>query len=93
MTSSATTNDCSGSNPMTVFVAASSSAPSAEPWILPVFCFVGAGQPMIVRRMMMLGFVDSAFAASIAACSAWMSSTYSPVFFQSTVCTCQPYAP
>ena len=27
-----------------------SSAPSAEPWILPVFCFLGAGQPMIVLQ-------------------------------------------
>ena len=37
---------------MTVLVAATSSAPSAEPWALPVFCLFGAGQPMIVRSAM-----------------------------------------
>ena len=26
------------------------SAPSAAPWIFPVFCFVGLGQPMIVSE-------------------------------------------
>ena len=77
---------------MATFVAASSSPPRAEPWILPVFCVVGAGQPMMVFTTMSEGLLDSAFAASIAACRACTSSTYSPVFFQSTVCTCQPYA-
>ena len=80
------------SNPRTFFVAASSSAPSAEPWILPVFCLPGDGQPMIVRRMMSDGFEVSPLAASIAANSSATSSTYSPDFFQSTTCTCQPYA-
>jgi hypothetical protein len=36
-------------------VAATSSAPSAEPCALPVFCLFGAGQPMIVRSAMKLG--------------------------------------
>ena len=36
--------------------AATSSAPSAEPWALPVFCLFGAGQPMIVRSTMKVGF-------------------------------------
>ena len=42
----------SGSKPRIFLVAATSSAPSAEPWILPVFCLFGAGQPMIVRSAM-----------------------------------------
>ena len=36
-------------------MAATSSAPSAEPWALPVFCALGAGQAMIVRSLMKLG--------------------------------------
>ena len=47
---------------------------------------------MIVFSTMIDGLVVSPFAASIAAYSSATSSTYSPVFFQSTVCTCQPYA-
>ena len=69
-----------------------SSPPSAEPWILPVFCLPGEGQPMIVFRTMIDGLDVSALAASSAAYSSAASSTYSPVLFQSTVCTCQPYA-
>ena len=42
MTSSATSKFCSGSKPSTSLIAASSSAPRAEPWILPVFCLFGA---------------------------------------------------
>jgi hypothetical protein len=38
-------------------VAATSSAPSAEPCALPVFCLFGAGQPMIVRSAMNEGLV------------------------------------
>ena len=57
---------------------------------MPVFCLPGEGQPMIVLRMMIDGLSVSPFAASIAAYSSATSSTYSPVFFQSTVCTCQP---
>jgi hypothetical protein len=49
-----------GSKPRTFFVAASSSAPSAEPWILPVFCLPGEGQPMIVFRMISDGLVGLA---------------------------------
>ena len=90
MTSSATTNVSAASKPRTFVVAASSSAPSAEPWILPEFCLPGDGQPMIVLRMMSEGLEVSPFAASMAAFSSATSSTYSPVFFQSTVCTCQP---
>ena len=41
-----------GRSPRIFLVAATSSAPSAEPWILPVFCLFGAGQPMIVRSAM-----------------------------------------
>ena len=59
---------------------------------MPEFCLPGLGQPMIVFRMIIDGFDVSPFAASIAAYSSATSSTYSPVFFQSTVCTCQPYA-
>ena len=92
ITSSATAKFSAGSKPSTFFVAASSSPPRAEPWILPVFCLPGDGQPMIVFRMMIDGFAVSPLAASSASCSAGTSSTYSPVFFQSTVCTCQPYA-
>ena len=51
MTSSATSKVWSGSKPSTSLTARSSSAPRAEPWILPVFCFFGDGQPMIVLRM------------------------------------------
>src|SRR3954453_6839458 len=91
-TSSVTSNVCSGSKPSSRFVAATSSAPRAEPCALPVFCLFGAGQPMIVRSVMNDGRLVSAFAASIAASSASTSSTYWPLCFQSTVCTCQPYA-
>ena len=71
-------------------MAASSAAPRAEPWILPVFCLPGLGQPMIVFRMMIEGLDVSPWAASMARWSSATSSTYWPVFFQSTVCTCQP---
>ncbi len=45
---------------------------------------------MIVLRMMIDGLSVSPLAASMASLSACTSSTYWPVFFQSTVCTCQP---
>ena len=90
ITSSSTTKDFSGSNPRTFFVAASSSAPKAEPWIFPLFCLPGEGHPMIVFRMISDGLSVSPLAASIAAYSSATSSTYSPVFFQSTVWTCHP---
>ncbi len=35
-------------------------------WILPVFCFFGAGYPMMVRSEMMDGLFVSALAASSA---------------------------
>ena len=44
-----------GSQPSTFLVAASSSPPRAEPWILPVFCLPGEGQPMIVFSTMIEG--------------------------------------
>ena len=47
---------------------------------------------MMVFRMISEGLSETPCAASMAACSSRTSSTYSPVFFQSTVCTCQPYA-
>ena len=64
----------SGSKPRISLVAATSSAPSAEPWILPVFCLFGAGQPMMVRSAMNDGRSVSALAASSAAYSASTSS-------------------
>jgi hypothetical protein len=56
-------------------VAATSSAPRAEPWIFPVFCLVGAGQPMIVCNRMKLGLSVTALAASIASYRAWTFSS------------------
>lgn len=44
-----------------------SSAPIAEPWMPPVFCLVGEGQPMIVRSAMIEGLPVSACAAATAA--------------------------
>ena len=66
MTSSGTTKLCSGSQPSTRLVAASSSEPSADPWIFPVFCLPGEGQPMIVFSTMSDGREVSPWAASIA---------------------------
>ena len=64
-TSSSTLNLTSGGKPRISLVLAISSSPRAEPWALPVFCLVGAGQPMIVRtdderRLVgdLLGLVD-----------------------------------
>ena len=54
-TSAATSKVWSGSKPRIFLVAATSSAPRAEPWALPVFWALGAGQPMIVRSRMKLG--------------------------------------
>ena len=45
------------------------------PWILPVFCLFGAGQPMIVRSRMKLGLSVTASPASIASYRAWTSSS------------------
>ncbi len=49
-------------------------SPSAEPCAAPVFCLVGAGQPMIVRSTMNDGLSVTALAASIASYSAWTFS-------------------
>ena len=62
-TSSSTSKVCSGSKPRIFLVAATSSSPSAEPCALPVFCALGAGQAMIVRRLMKLGRSVTAFGA------------------------------
>ena len=91
-TSSATAKDFSGSKPSSFLVVATSSAPSAEPCALPVFCLLGAGQPMIVRRLMNEGRSLSACAARIASCSAATSSWYPSSVRQSTCWTCHPYA-
>jgi hypothetical protein len=74
-TSAGTSKLLAGSCPMIVLVAATSSAPRAEPWALPVFCLLGAGQAMMVRRRMNDGLPVSARAASRAWCSASTSST------------------
>ena len=93
MTSGSTSKASAGSKPSTSLVAATSSAPSAEPCAFPVFWAFGAGQAMIVRSRMKLGLSVTASAALIAAYSAGTSSRYSlPPWVQSTSCTCQPYA-
>src|SRR6266487_5528824 len=61
--SSSAGNDTSGSNPRLRLVAATSSAPRAEPCASPVFCLVGAGQAMIVRRAMRDGWLGVSRAA------------------------------
>ena len=66
ITSGATSKVFSGSKPSTVFKPASSSAPSAEPWILPEFCFLGDGQPMMVRKVIRDGLSVTDLAFSIA---------------------------
>ena len=66
MTSSGTSKVLSGSKPRISLVAATSSSPRAEPWALPVFWALGAGQAMIVRSTMMLGWSVTRSAARIA---------------------------
>ena len=66
-TSAGTSKVCSGSKPRIFLVAATSSVPSAEPWLLPVFWRVGAGHAMIVRSTMKLGRSVTAWALRIAA--------------------------
>ncbi len=91
ITSGATSKVCSGSNPSTFLVAATSSSPRAEPWASPVFWADGAGQAMIVRRTMRLGWSVTDSALRRASCSAGTSSRYwPPPWVQSTTCTCQP---
>ncbi len=72
-------------------MAATSSSPRAEPCALPVFCALGAGQAMIVRSTIRLGWSVTFSAFSSAFQTASTSSTYSlPSLVQSTVCTCHP---
>jgi hypothetical protein len=78
---------------MTFLVAATSSAPSALPCALPVFCASGAGHAMIVRSEMKDGRSVTSRALSSALASAATSSSYVPsAESQSTSWTCQPYA-
>ena len=92
-TSSSTSKVCSGSKPSISLVAATSSLPSALPCALPVFCFFGAGQPMIVRRLMKLGRSVTSRASSSASIRALTFSSYwVSSLVQSMLCTCQPYA-
>ena len=72
--SSSTGNATAGSKPRISLVAATSSAPSAEPCAAPVFCLCGAGQPMIVRSAMIDGAAVWSRAAASASASA---STFS----------------
>ena len=58
--------DFSGSKPRISLVAATSSAPSAEPWMPPVFCLVGEGQPMMVLSAIRDGLSVTLVAATIA---------------------------
>ena len=76
---------------MTSLVAATSSSPSALPWAFSVPWALGAGQAMTVSSTISDGWSVTSSAATIAACSAGTSSTYSvPPLVQSTTCTCQP---
>ena len=76
---------------MTFLVAATSSAPRAEPCALPVFWAFGAGHAMIVCRLMKLGLSVVCRALRIAFQRASTSSAYSvPPWVQSTSWTCQP---
>ena len=84
MTASETSKCFSGSNPRAVFRPATSSAPKAEPWIFPVFCFFGEGQPIIVRMVIKDGLSVTDLACSIALKSSCRSSSYFPVLRQLT---------
>ena len=64
-TSGATKKCSSGSKPRIFLVLRISSSPSAEPCAAPVFCLVGAGQPMMVRTAMKDGRCVSACAAAM----------------------------
>ncbi|KFC53035.1 hypothetical protein GY12_12780 [Micrococcus luteus] len=85
-----------GSSPRPSFRPATSSVPSLEPWMPPVFCFVGEGQPITVRSLISEGRPVSALAATRASYRASTSSVYSVTAWpwaplvQSTSCTCQP---
>ncbi len=60
----------SGSKPRICLVAATSSAPRAEPCAAPVFCLFGAGQPMMVRSAISDGAAAWSLAVVSARCSA-----------------------
>ncbi len=74
ITPAGTSKVWSGSKPSTFLVAATSSAPRAEPWALPVFWASGAGHAMIVWSTMKLGLSVTACALRIASYSAGTSS-------------------
>ena len=92
MTSAATSKVWSGSKPSIFLVAATSSSPSAEPWALPVFCALGAGQAMIVRSRMKLGLSVTALglADRVVQRRDVLARSSVPPWVQSTFCTCQP---
>ena len=69
-----TSKCCSGSKPRIFLVAATSSAPSAEPWEAPVPCAWGAGQAMTVRSTIRLGWSVTSAALRTASCS-WGTSS------------------
>ncbi len=71
-------------------MAATSSAPSAEPCAASVFCACGAGQAMIERIAMKEGREVSSRAASSASYRACTSTL--PLNAGSIRWTCQPYA-
>ena len=83
-TSASTAKCTSGSKPRIFLVLRISSSPRADPCAAPVFCFVGAGQPMIVRTAMIDGRSVTRCAFLIAASRATTSSP------ESTRWVCQP---
>jgi energy-coupling factor transport system ATP-binding protein len=90
-TSGATSKVCSGSKPRIFLVAATSSAPSADPCAAPVPWAFGAGHAMTVLSAMKLGRSVTERDASSASQSSWMSSSYLvPPLVQSMRCTSQP---
>ena len=72
--SSSTANMASGSAPRASFRPDRASAPSFAPWMPPVFCLPGVGQPMMVRTAMIDGLSVTALAALMAADRASTSS-------------------
>ena len=89
--SSSTWKVTSGSKPRIFLVAATSSAPSAEPCASPVFCLFGAGQPMIVRSAMNDGrSVSSRAAMQRLVQRLDVLAGSRPRAASSTRCTCQP---
>ena len=89
-TSSGTSKLLAGSSPNSIFVAATSSAPSADPWDFAVFRAVGAGHAIIVLSRINVGLFRSFIASLIALSSATRST--SPFDNAATSITFQPYA-